>query len=80
MIYCTICDNQEIDITSNAFKCRVAEAVGELIIRDWNKISNIKKYESSLDNDKKYYAEVMLWDGINDSKFSQGFQSEILVN
>ncbi len=51
MICCTMYDNKEIDITSNDFKCKIAEAVRELVIRDWDKISNIKKYESCLDND-----------------------------
>ena len=73
MICCTMYDNKEIDITSNDFKCKIAEAVRELVIRDWDKISNIKKYESCLDNDKKYYVEVRLCDG------TQGFQTEILV-
>lgn len=61
MVGCTIYDNKQIDTESDDFKSQIADAVRDLVIRDWDKISNVTKYEKTNNGFKEYYVEVTLW-------------------
>lgn len=61
MVSCRICDNQKIDTESDTFKNKVADAVREFVVRDWDKISNIKKYEEIIGGIIEYHVDVTLF-------------------
>lgn len=57
----SIYDNKEIDTASENFKVKIAEAVKELVLRDWDKIAKIEKNEEINNGVKEYYTKVELW-------------------
>ena len=62
MICCTICDNNEVNTETIDFKNRIADAVRDLVIQEWDKISNVKKYEKINNGQKEYYVDIILWE------------------
>lgn len=57
----SIYDNKEIDTESEDFKNQIAEAVKELVLRDWDKITYIEQREEMKDGEKAYRTIVELW-------------------
>lgn len=61
MVHFTIYDDKKIDIKSNNLKNIIADAVKDLILRDWDKLSKVNQYQKMNGDKKEYYTEIELW-------------------
>lgn len=60
MLCIKIYDNKDINTESTDFKNKIADSAKELILRDWDKITEIRKYTETNNNIKEYYVDVKL--------------------
>lgn len=58
ILHVSIYDGKEIDTESEEFKNKIAEAVRETVLRDWDKISKIEKHEEINNGIKEYFVNV----------------------
>lgn len=62
MVHCSIYNNNPIDIKSNNFKNLIADAIRDLVLRDWDEIVKINQYEEINNGTKEYFTGITIWD------------------
>ena len=62
MVHCSIYNNKPTDIKSNNFKNLIADAIRDLVLRDWDEIVKINQYEEINYGIKEYFTDITIWD------------------